>query len=337
MIEGIEFHNIVGNIFDDDVKGLYEQEQIQVNCPRCQERDSLSSPDGKFNLEINTEKEVFRCWKCDEPKFSGSLGYLIKKYGGLSYYNLYKSYSKIKDFDDDLFDEKEDEFVIVNELPKEFICFSDLDVKNRFHVEAYNYMKFDRKLPYEILIKYRIGFAIDGKYSGRIIVPSYDYNGDINYFITRAYRGQKPPYDNPKADKNIIIFNEGLINWDSTIHLVEGVFDMFSTPPNTIPLLGKVISDKIYFKLKEHKPNVIIILDPDAYRNSIEILEKLKLAYGQDSNRIKIVKLKGKYDIDEIRMNYGKAKVLELLYNATDINVDDHFIENKYKTSKYYK
>ena len=93
-IQGIEFHSIIQNIFGD-VNGLNVSEQLQINCPRCQERDGLSHPDGKFNLEINTanNKRVFHCWRCDNPRFSGSLGRLIRTFGSHNDYELYKSYA----------------------------------------------------------------------------------------------------------------------------------------------------------------------------------------------------------------------------------------------------
>ena len=46
MIRGQEFHNIVQNVFGD-VNGLQVSEQVQVNCPHCQEREGLAYPDGK--------------------------------------------------------------------------------------------------------------------------------------------------------------------------------------------------------------------------------------------------------------------------------------------------
>jgi len=91
MIKGQEYHSIIENIFGD-VNGINVSSQLQVNCPRCMEREGLSYPDGKYNLEINTAKRVFRCWKCDEPKFSGSLKKLIRLYGSYGDYELYKSF-----------------------------------------------------------------------------------------------------------------------------------------------------------------------------------------------------------------------------------------------------
>ena len=334
MIKGREFHPILNSIFDGDIRGIGETEQLQTNCPRCQEIDGLAQPDGKYNLEINTEKRVFRCWKCDSPKFSGSLGRLIKIFGTKTDYDLYKDYATMFNDYDENDDDKDFGFV---ELPPEFISFADMNPDDRLHLEAYNYMVLERQIEYSVLVKFRIGFCYEGKYAGRIIIPSYDQQGDLNYFVGRSYRNQKPPYMNPKADKDIIIFNEGLINWDSTIYLVEGAFEVLSFPINTVPQLGKTLSSAFFFKLKQKKPEIVIVLDPDAYKDSVEIFQKLKVLYGDESYKIKIVKLGGKYDLDEIRVKFGKDAVIKKLRTARQLVVDDYFIGNKFMDDKYRK
>ena len=213
MVRGQEFHSIIENVFGE-VQGLMQSEQVQVNCPMCMERDGLYEPDGKFNLEINTGRRVFRCWKCDEPRFSGSLGRLIRMFGNDADYEMYKSYAgSFNDYD---YEEDEKEYVAVK-LPEEMILFSQMEAGNLEHFEAYNYMVNDRKISREIILKYRLGFCTTGKYEKRIIIPSYDTNGEVNYFVGRTYdpkMEKKKKYDNPKSDKDRIIFNEGLVNWD---------------------------------------------------------------------------------------------------------------------------
>lgn len=334
MVRGQETHSIIKKIFDD-VKGHLQSEQLQVNCPICQERDGLHYPDGKYNLEINTSKRVFRCWKCDEPKFSGSLGRLIKMFGSYADYEIYKSYGSL--FGDDFSNEINLETIRV-ELPNEMILFSQIDVNNPEHFEAYNYLVNERKINRDIILKYRIGFCITGRYTKRIIIPSYDKDGQVNYFVARKYdkgNKKKPPYDNPKSNKDVIIFNEGFINWDSTVFIVEGVFEMLSLPTNTVPLLGKILSTALFLKLKEMKPNVIIILDPDAYKNSIDLYFQLQTIYVDCEDRIKLVKLPFEKDLDLIRVNRGIDEVIKCLYGARDLNIDDYFI--KKMETKYVK
>ena len=333
-IRGQEFHEIVQNVFGD-VQGYLQSEQLQVNCPHCQEREGLAYPDGKFNLEINTAKRMFRCWKCDEPRFSGSLGRLIRTFGSHIDYEMYKSYAGI--FHDYNGDEDEKEYVQVR-LPEEMILFSQMETGNSEHFEAYNYLVNERKISREIILKYRLGFCITGKYAKRVIIPSYDKIGELNYFIGRYYGNdlkirKKLPYLNPSANKDIIIFNEGLVNWDSTVYLVEGAFEMFSFPVNIIPMLGKTLSTTLFLKLQELKPDVVVLLDPDAYKNAIELYYCLHNIYVGCEERVKIVKIPYEKDMDLLRKNRGIDEVIKSLYTARGLTVDDYF---SIKLSKPY-
>ena len=330
MIRGQEFHDIIQNTFGE-VNGYMQAEQVQVNCPRCQERDGQYSPDGKFNLEINTAKRMFRCWKCDEPKFSGSLGKLIRLYGSHMDYEMYKSYAGI--YHDYVNENEEDIEVVQVKLPDDMILFANMQAGNLEHFEAYNYMVNERKISRDILLRYRIGFCTTGKYANRIIIPSYDKHGGINYFVGRSYdpKEKKRKYDNPKSDKDKIIFNEGLVNWDSTVYLVEGVFEMLSFPVNIIPMLGKTISPTLYLKLKEMLPDVVVLLDPDAYKNAVELIYQLQTIYVGCEEKIKLVKLPTEDDLDELRRNKGVDEVIKSLYGARGLIVDDYFIQKLHK------
>jgi len=332
MIKGQETHSIIKNVFGD-VKGLLQSEQLQVNCPICQERDGLHYPDGKYNLEINTSKRVFRCWKCDEPKFSGSLGRLIRMFGRSTDYELYKSYAGI--YSDFVYDEDEKEYIQVK-LPDEMIYFSQMDGGNPEHFAAYSYLITERKLTSEIILRYRLGFCTTGKYAKRIIIPSFDADGEVNYFVGRYYGNdpkikKKIPYLNPYANKDVIIFNEGLVNWDSTVYLVEGAFEMLSFPVNIIPMLGKTLSITLFMKLKELKPDIVVLLDPDAYKSSVELYYTLQTIYVGCEERVRIVKLPTKEDLDELRKNQGMEVVLNALYGARSLVVDDYFIQKLHK------
>ncbi|MFA5366407.1 MAG: hypothetical protein WC333_00590 [Dehalococcoidia bacterium] len=332
MIRGEEFHSIIQNIFED-VNGYLESEQVQVNCPRCQEREGLHQPDEKFNLEINTAKRVFRCWKCDEPKFSGSLGRLIRMFGSDADYEIYKSYASIYG-DDYSWEEDEKEYVPV-QLPEEMIYFSQMEGGNSEHFEAYSYMVLDRMIDKSIILKYRLGFCTTGKYAKRIIIPSYDANGEVNYFVARTYdrKVKKGKYDNPKSNKDAIIFNEGFVNWDSTVYLVEGVFEMFSFPVNCIPMLGKTLSLTLFRKLKELRPDVVVLLDPDAYKEAINLFYQLKNIYVGCEERVKLVKLPTNDDLDELRKKQGINAVIKSLRGARGLTVDDYFT---YRLKKPY-
>jgi len=325
-ISGVEFHSIIENVFGGDVNGINQSEQLQVNCPRCQERDGLSYPDGKYNLEINTQKRIFRCWKCEDPRFSGKLGRLIRIYGNNVDYEMYKSYASILGSVD--WDNKEKDYVPVT-LPNEMVYFSQADLDDPEHFEAYNYLVNERQISRDIILKFRLGFCLTGKYAKKIIIPSFDADGEVNYFVARNYgKGKKrKPYDNPKDSNKNIIFNDGYLNWDGTIYIVEGVFEMFSFPVNTTPILGKEIPEALYTKLKQNKPNVVVLFDPDAFEDMLKTFYLLQTAYIGYEDRVKLMELpqKENLDLDEIRKKYGKEKVVEYLYNVRDVSIDDYF------------
>jgi DNA primase len=122
-----------------------------------------------------------------------------------------------------------------------------------------------------------------------------------------------------------------LINWDSTIYLVEGVFEMFSFPVNIVPMLGKDLSDALFHKLKAHKPEVVILLDPDAYKSSIDLFYKLHAIYVGEEERVRIVKLPTNEDLDELRRSQGHEAVIKALYSARGLTTDDYFISRLHK------
>lgn len=320
-----EIHNILENIFGN-VKGLHSSDQVQIDCPKCMENDGLSHGDGKYNLEINTNIKKFRCWRCDDPPFQGRLSKLIKRYGSPSDFELYKVYAGNEDEYDTINIDDEEDIVVV--LPEEFISFTKINLDIRKHYEAYSYLVLDRKYDIKLINDHNIGFCCAGKYKDRIIVPSYDRYNDLNYFISRLYvkDSWRPKYDNPQANKKKIIFNESRIKWDSTVYLVEGAFDMLSIPINTIPLLGKTLSGALLDKLRRFKPNIVILLDPDAIKNAKAILIELVSLYGNDEkHKVKIVELPNNDDIDEIRKYFGKDVMLNHVRNARNINIDDYF------------
>ena len=148
--------------------------------------------------------------------------------------------SKVKDIygDEPEYDPKE-EFVVKLQLPKEFkqLYFKPTGLFNPLYNKAIHYLK-ERGISKADIVKYNIGYCEDGLYAGRVIIPSYDESGDLNYFVARSfYDDEKMKYKNPPVSRDVIVF-ENQINWNEPITLVEGVFDSFSVKRNVIPLLG---------------------------------------------------------------------------------------------------
>jgi len=186
-------------------------------------------------------------------------------------------------------------------LPKEFISLHDHKtfIQDRVaQIESKHALKFLRLrgLTELDITKYNIGFCKEGPYSHRVIIPSYDANGSLNYFIARAYKEEMQKYKNPPIDAKSAIGLELFINWDAPIILIEGMFDALTVKRNVIPLFGKVIHEKLMIKLAKSSVNrIYVALDPDAIKNALKYAEEL-MSYGKE---VYLVELDGK-DANEI-------------------------------------
>ena len=139
---------------------------------------------------------------------------------------------------------------------------------------ALKYLK-SRGVSQDDMIKYSIGYCEDGLYSNRIIIPSYDNEGQLNFFIGRDIFDSKLKYRNSPTPKDIVGF-ELFVNWEEPILLVEGALDAISTKINSIPLFGKTIMNNLKRKILEKKVKTLYVaLDNDAFKDSMKIVEEL--------------------------------------------------------------
>ena len=139
---------------------------------------------------------------------------------------------------------------------------------------ALKYLK-SRGVSEDDMIKYSIGYCEDGLYSNRIIIPSYDNEGQLNFFIGRDIFDSKLKYRNSPTPKDIIGF-ELFVNWEEPILLVEGALDAITSKVNSIPLFGKTIMNNLKRKILEKKVKTLYVaLDNDAVKDSMKIVEEL--------------------------------------------------------------
>jgi len=307
--------DILENVLGQPKNHYENKSQISFDCPVCSyDIKGLDKGDGKGNLEVNYEYNVYKCWACSETHNThGTLYKLIRRYGSKNDLELYKLVNP------DIIKPKveiEVEKKVIDGLPENFISLTE-ESECEEYKKAIEYLT-KRNIGKDIIEKYNIGYCGYGEYGGRIIFPSYDMYGDINYFLGRSYnKYSKLKYKNPDIPKTEIIFNEQKINWDSNIYLVEGVFDHIVVP-NSIPLLGKVLSDNLFKKLlKYSESKIIVLLDSDAYMDSIKIYKKLNSTklYG----RVLLVRLPNGFDISDINQRLGKEGVIKVLMSANKI------------------
>lgn len=248
------------------------KKQWQFNCPSVKCKNDVD----KFNLEYNTEKHLFNCWKCG---YKGFVSSLAKDYGSEKDSLRIKSFlpkQKYSKFEKGSL--KKEYKPLVCKLPEGYIPLGKKRNSSLYNL-AWNYLVNERKVGPNLIDRYEIGYTESGGRKFRIIIPSKNFQGKINYYEARSYiKGKKvvtymkPP--SSEVAKNDIIFNEYYINWDIPVFLVEGVFDMFRIP-NSIPVLGKEISQILIDKLLKNNSTVIICFDPDAFEKTIETFNLL--------------------------------------------------------------
>jgi len=261
--------------------------QISFNCPVCDDDRN------KHNLEVNYVDNVYKCWSCgDSEGTHGPLGKLFDKYGNKKQKKLYQVLKP--------------ETVVKREKPKKqlklpegFTLFKDSSPVYPVRRAAINYLH-NRGITDLMIEKYQIGFCDKGDHAGRIVIPSYNSNGELNYYIARSWNPMsKAKYKNPEAEKDKIIFWENLIDWNKDIYLVEGAFDGLFVE-NSIPMLGKHMSELLFNTIyKKAKGDVIICLDADAWQNAVNLYHELH--GGELWGRIKLIKLPDDKDIADLR------------------------------------
>lgn len=125
------------------------------------------------------------------------------------------------------------------------------------------------------ILKYQMGYCEEGIYKHKIIVPSYDENGMLNYFVGRSFYDTSFKHKNPDVSKDVVGF-EMFVNWDLPIVICEGVFDAIAVRMNSIPLFGKSPQSELQKKiLGRGVKSVYLALDSDAFKNSLRFAESL--------------------------------------------------------------
>lgn len=274
-------------------KQHYESKgQISFDCPVCSDEKGLDHGDGKGNLEINYGKHVYKCWSCGETYGTqGPLGKLFDKFGSKKQKKLYNLIKPEELKQEDIKRPK-------LRLPEGYISFENSNPKFIPHIEAMRYLT-SRGITDEMIKKYKIGYTVTGDFAYRIIVPSYNSEGVLNYFVARAWVPKKMKYKNPTAEKDQIIFNEGAVDWKKDVYLCEGVFDSFFLS-NPIVMLGKKMSKLLFETLyTKAEGNIIICTDGDAFKDGVKLYHELN--GGILYNKIKIIKLPSDKDVCDLK------------------------------------
>ena len=236
----------------------------------------------KPKLQVNIQTGKWHCWVSNQG--GHNLFQLFKKVGASrqDFRELSKLIGETTFYNTK--DEPGDKDIT---LPKEFKSLSEPHI-SIIKDHAMLFLK-KRGITEEDIIRYNLGYCTEGPYQNRIIIPSYDSNGRLNYFVGRDFYSSTLKYKNPPIPKDVIGFDL-YVNWSLPIILVEGVFDAMSVKNNSIPLFGKTILPRLYKKIVEKKvKDIFIVLDSDAFNDAIQMTEK----FVNEGINVNFVKLDG--------------------------------------------
>ena len=280
-----------------DVLGLPRRssEEYLYKCPFCKHY--------KHKLSVNFDKNVYKCWICNTT--GKSIGRLVKLFGSFDAKQQWSYHEDDVDISkfEELFQDKKPQLETLINLPEEFESLANRTLIDGSE-KPLKYL-YDRGLTREDILKWKIGWCPSGPYYDRIIVPSFNNDGWVNYFISRTFTNAFPKYKNPQASKNII-FNELYLDWDRPITLVEGVFDAIKAD-NAVPLLGSTLTEnsRLFQEIIKRNATVYLALDGDAKKKEMDILEML-LAY---DNPVYMVDVDGYNDVGEMtKQEFQKRK-----------------------------
>jgi len=277
-------------------------EEAVYYCPFCSHH--------KKKLEINVRTQEWHCWICNaRGRTISSLFYKLKTKA--QYFDeLYKIIGT---------DWKRSDVETINKqicsLPDEFIPLWQPSDTTDYGL-AMSYLN-KRNVSMDEIIRYNIGFCESGIYEKRVVIPSYDKDGNINFFAARSYVDTFYKYMLPPWPKTMIGF-ELFVNWNEPITLVEGTFDALAVRNNSIPLFGTTLSLGLKLAIVSNNvKRVNVVLDNDALSQAIDIYDDIE---DLQINKIDIhlVKL-GDKDPSVL----GFEKTQELIFNSKAFDFGD--------------
>lgn len=278
--------------------GEVRRENITVHCPIC--NDSRSE---KKKLSIRLTDDINHCWVCGWS--ARSLLPLLRKFAPekIEEYKLVNPFLGTKILVEN--------FHIPLSLPSDFKLLA-ITNGDPYANNMKDYL-YSRGIGIREMWRWKIGFSRNEHWVNRVIIPSYDRNGDINFYTGRTIIDQPfRKYENCDVKRSEIVFDEMNIDWKKELVLVEGPFDLIKCNMNATCLLGSSISEDslLHEKILLHNTPVVIMMDNDMYDKAIFLAQRF-ISYGIT---VKCVFLEekdpGQMSIEEVEKCVKKSSIL---------------------------
>lgn len=285
---------------------LVDRDGINVSVSCVNKNCSSYGKESKKKLILRIDNEFFHCWICG-----------LRGKGLAYFFSRYKpNHSALaKQLFEKRVSEVEEDAVPAVELPEGFTLLASLTKYSDPDLKACRNYLLRRGLREKDLWYFKFGGTKKGRYRRRVIIPSFDDEGHLNYFTARSIDPDATrKYINPKIKRSEIIFNEINIDWNEPITLVEGPFDLVKANQNATCLLGSTLSQRhvLFQQIVKNKTEVILALDHDAHKKTHKIASDLS-KFGID---VKILNFREYEDVGEMPVGYFDS----IIKNAEEWN-----------------
>lgn len=243
---------------------------FEVRCPLCAPIDKT-----KKKLSIQLENDLWQCWSCG--KSGRSLAPLIRKFGTREQLYEYCNHISIDKSNVVTGDKKQLIEQTVN-LPKDFMLLVEAPRHDPNVKAIINYVT-SRELNEDDMWYFKLGYSSELRWSRRVIIPSFDCDGILNFFTARAIDHEKKKYDNLEINCTNVIFNELNIDWSEELVVCEGPFDLMKCPNNSVSMLGSNMHEHnlLFQKITKNYTPVALSLDADMWETkTLRLSEKLR-------------------------------------------------------------
>ena len=280
-----------------------------VNAAICcvNQKCSTHGKKHKKKLCLRVDNEFYHCWVCG---YRGKgLARFFRIHAPRYYQNATEVFQKqIK--------EKEVEQERIS-LPQNYQLLATVSDSSDPDIRAVKNYVLQRGVTEKQMWYFRMGAVSSGRLRRRMIIPSFDVDGYLNYYTARTIDEGGRKYVNPKVKRSEIIFNHMNIDWSRRIALVEGPFDLVKSVQNSTCLLGSTLTENhlLFREIVKNKTPVTMVLDPDARLKSQKIASLLH-SYDVD---VKTLDISPYEDVGEM----PTGKLTEMLPNAIKWSSND--------------
>lgn len=203
----------------------------------------------------------------------------------------------------------------VSNLP-EGLNLDALSKDNYFH-KGVNYL-LGRGFDMDFLLDQNLRICLEGKYSGRIIIPFIE-NDKCMYFTARDYTGkQDPKYSNPYTGDTVKTASESIYNVEAlkqkVCYIVEGVFcawTLMQVGISAVATCGWSLSEaKKELLIKAPCMEYVVIADKGFYKKSCR-----EFAFLRSTKTVRVVNFDGlpmdKKDVNDVGAAFTKELALK--------------------------